>query len=374
MKYAFELGHQPHISEAEIRTVLTKRLGISFVAIGQKNNFFIIETKTTFDATSCMHILGGTISINEYIADADNAETFIPDLIETQEGKIKFSIKSSNKRLGITIKKELKNRNRSVRYVEPKNTATIIHNNLVETKSNFIEIGKELYRTVAVQNIEAFTERDYHRPQADDKSGMLPPKLARIMINLSGVSPEKNTLLDAFCGSGTVLIEAIDLGFKKIIGSDLSKKAVQDSTENIQWFEKNHSLTDVSYSLHYCDATHTSSIVKKDSIDVLVSEPYLGKPLNGRETKEFLASQASELRELYTASFKEFKKILKKDARVIFIIPQFKYQDEWIVPECIGDIEKAGFALEPLSQKEETLLYHRPGQFVGRKIVQFVTL
>lgn len=51
--------------------------------------------------------------------------------------------------------------------------------------------------SVGAQNITALAARDQARPHTDAFVGMLPPvKLARIMVNLSGI--KKGTILDPF--------------------------------------------------------------------------------------------------------------------------------------------------------------------------------
>src|SRR5205823_3602162 len=86
----------------------------------------------------------------------------------------------------------------------------------------------------AVQPFEQFSARDFGRPGRDDLSGMLPPKLAIIMINLAA-NDTISVLLDPFCGSGTILSEALLLGYKNLIGSDISEKAVADTKTNLDW-------------------------------------------------------------------------------------------------------------------------------------------
>ena len=85
----------------------------------------------------------------------------------------------------------------------------------------------DLGRTETVQDFKTYRLRDIGRPRRNAKRGMLPPKLARMMINIA--SPKHNdTILDPFCGSGTIIHEAFLLGYKNIIGSDISEKAVRD--------------------------------------------------------------------------------------------------------------------------------------------------
>lgn len=65
-------------------------------------------------------------------------------------------------------------------------------------------------RTSFVQDIESYTARDQARPMRDARVGMLPPKLAQIIINLALSNNDITEVLDPFCGTGVVLQEGID--------------------------------------------------------------------------------------------------------------------------------------------------------------------
>ncbi len=367
MKYLFTLGHQPHISAAEIQQIL--KLEIRNLPAGQagwklENGLLHIELDHEIDCTALMQRLGGTISISEHLGQAENVVSFLVSHIQKlqPEGKIHFSVHGDNaKQTALKVKKELKSTGRSVRYIEEKNSATVLHNNLVEKQTDFTVLKKDVFVTRAIQPLEEFSSRDYGKPGADSKSGMLPPKLARMMINLSGI--EKGTLLDPFCGSGVLLMEAALLGFKAM-GSDISEKAVEDTKKNLDWIEKEGKVVK-------SDVKNLSSTVK-EMVDVIVTEPYMGKPLHGNEKEDFLRGQAVELKGLYVDAFRNFSKILKNDGVVVFIIPKFQYNEGWIEIDCIEDIKNQGFAIEPFSKENSSLLYHRSGQKVGRDIWRFV--
>ena len=85
--------------------------------------------------------------------------------------------------------------------------------------------------TAAVQDFEIWNERDYGRPYADPKAGMRPPKVARMAVNLAG---DRGTLLDPFCGMGTILGEALLAGWQ-VIGGDQSKDVIAKAKKNIEW-------------------------------------------------------------------------------------------------------------------------------------------
>ncbi len=372
MIYLFELGRQPEISTAEIQAVF-ERLSININTIKYKGRYITIEISDNLDTAILIKTLGGTIKIGQKIKNiGDPVKSIVHYLHENISGKIHFSIHSTNaKRTGLSIKKELKSMGHSVRYVEAKNTATILHNNLVEKQGDFTLVDNDIFVTTAIQDIEGFGKRDYDRPGSDNKSGMLPPKLARIMINLTGADPKKDTLLDPFCGSGTVLTEAMSLGFQNIIGSDLSQKAIDDSEQNTTWMKDNFDLNPKRCEILLSDAAELANKLDATSVDAIASEPYMGKPLYGNESKQGLEHQAEELGELFITAFENFYKILKSGATAIFIIPKFKIDEEWVTIPILKQIQQIGFELIPFDDKHRSLLYHRENQHVGREIWKF---
>ena len=174
------------------------------------------------------------------------------------EGKMTIGLSSIGYDVGIkqleatalTLKKVIRKTGRSVRVVPNKapelNAAQVIHNKLTGTNGWELNLIKDGHRTiiaqtVKVQDIEAYTARDRNRPKRDSKVGMLPPKLAQIIINLAAPRlPEdklqdiceipadqeiprpylNQTVLDPFCGTGVVLQEAALMGYDSI-GTDL---------------------------------------------------------------------------------------------------------------------------------------------------------
>ncbi|PIR78290.1 MAG: hypothetical protein COU28_02395 [Candidatus Magasanikbacteria bacterium CG10_big_fil_rev_8_21_14_0_10_36_16] len=371
MQYLFELGHQPHISTAEVLAVL-KHAKIKSKILENKNDFFILELEAEEKQIEKLaQKFGAIIQVGIKFESTEFPQQIISKYLQTKEtGKINFSISPTNNKLAITIKKELKALGKSVRYIETKNTASILHNKLIKSKSHFTVFQNNVYKTIYIQDIEGFSARDYDRPVSDNISGMLPPKLARTMINLSEVDNDK-VLLDAFCGSGTVLNEALSLGFKNVIGSDISEKAVQDSEKNISWLIAENNLQNVKTNIFLSPSTELSSKLKPQSVDVIISEPYMGKPLHGHEPKIILDKQIEELQALYISTFKTFHKVLRAGGTIIFIIPKFKFGNVWLQVRCLDEIKNLGFEIENFANGERSLLYHRSTQFVGREIWKF---
>ena len=373
MKYLFELGKNPTLSRAEIEHVFL-RDNIDYTISGHINAYIIVETATNLDTTQLMTELGGTIKIGKELpATGQSPEKSLATYLqETQVGKITFSLSGKDaKKIALATKKLLKHEGRSVRYVEIKNTATILHNNLVQKKSDCVIASDLLFSTQAIQPIEDLGKRDFDRPGRDSKSGMLPPKLAKILINLTATKKDSR-ILDPFCGSGTIITEGMISGYTDIQATDIAEKAISDTKTNTTWIQKEY--PHIQGHLTLCkkvDVKNLSQHIPEQSIDAIVTEPYMGRPLFGNETLKFLSEQNQYLADIYANAFLSFKKILKPDGVVVFVIPQFNTPNGWVYIHCLDQIKKAGFIPTPLCKKSESILYHRPDQHVGRRIWRF---
>ena len=120
-------------------------------------------------------------------------------------------------------------------------------------------------------------------------------------------------------------------------------------------------------------ATEISQKIKLNSVDAIVTEPYLG-PQRGKidpmKTK-------TELEKLYSAALREFKKILKPDGRVVMIFPvrtegarpDFHFMnpnlDAWQIVNPLPE----NLQEKLHTTRRGTIVYGRSGQKVYREIV-----
>ncbi|MBU2228979.1 RsmD family RNA methyltransferase, partial [Patescibacteria group bacterium] len=329
-KYFFILGRSPKLAQAEIESILPTLPGEYRIA-ESADDVLLLDLKifgeNGFQLKNFMKKLGGTIKVGKIIDEVENKNQAISTLtlerllkkyLPQKEQKITFGFslynagnsfsKSFQKDLaktGIQIKIGLKKEGLKARFVTSKDKALssviVGENKLVERGADIcIFFAKEkiyIGKTIAVQDYKSFSKFDYGRPRADAKSGMLPPKIARIMVNLAQTKPDE-ILLDPFCGSGTVLQEALLLGTKKVIGSDISRKAVDDTNKNLEWLASEIDFPESNYQILHSDVRELS-INLKTKVDVIVTEPFLGPPLRGSESINHLQQNVKELSKLY---------------------------------------------------------------------------
>jgi tRNA G10 N-methylase Trm11 len=396
MKYFFVLGNNPALSAAEIIAVLGSEEEAHILA----GNILVLENPAT-DASKLIKRLGGTIKVGILVSEVNrhnNEEikqailTIITDdLAERGEtNKYCFGISHYGQSklpvfpIGLTIKKTLKQKGTSCRLVTSKEkvlSSVVVEQNKLTRDGLEIVLIEEAGRmhlgyTEAVQDFKNLSYRDFGRPERDDQSGMIPPKLAQIMLNLSGKINDSAVILDPFCGSGTMLMEAILMNINRAIGSDISEKAINDSHKNLIWLgDKNPDLqTQISnLKLFNLSATEISRKVPDSSVDAVVTEPYLG-PQRGNPDP---LKTKTELEKLYSAALREFKKILKPDGRVVIIFPvraegtrpDYHFMnpnlDGWQVVNPIP----ANLQEKLHTTRRGTIVYGRQGQKVWREIV-----
>jgi tRNA G10 N-methylase Trm11 len=202
---------------------------------------------------------------------------------------------------------------------------------------------------------------------------MLPPKLARMMLNLgrgawqaahaTEDTAKLTSVYDPFCGSGTVLLEALMLNFD-VMGSDLDKDSVTGTQENLDWYCETYQQQ-VNSHVFYSDATNVTLDQVHQKIELIVTEPFLGKPTPQLAQ---LPNIYKGLEKLYWGVFRQWTKILADRAVVVIIFPYVQMEKHTFSLENLID-KLAELGYTPVS---EPILYHRPLAVVQRQVWQFV--
>lgn len=361
--YAFILGTHPELSKAEIHSLLPQGKTV------RENHEILILENDSFDAEKILDQLGGTIKIGRVESQKNESiktENIKKLLSIAEEKKIVFGFSLygvSNTKAwkiqGLELKKLLKEDGYKVRLVESreKNLSSVIvfQEKLIAQGADIlcIKIGEEYFfgKTLAVQKFKDYSKRDYGRPARDMAVGMIPPKLAKMMINLSR-APFNAILLDPFCGSGTILQEALLLGYKHVLGSDRDPLAIKRTEQNLT-SQKLHAESLVDY-----DARHITQ--KISHADIIVSEGDLGP---SRFTPFSLGGLIPQMKTFYGEVFREFKKLGVK--KVVFAFPAWRLGEKIKSLGIKEELESLGFHLE------KKFFYGRPDAHVLREIMVF---
>lgn len=261
--------------------------------------------------------------------------------------------------LGITWKKDFKQVTPSVRLVESQDThlssVIVKKEHLLDHHTDIILAVYSdkiiLAATTAVQDYQDYAARDFGRPGRDHFSGMLPPKVARMMINIAHPEPN-DTILDPFCGSGTIIQEALLLGYKNVQGSDISKKSISDTTENLAWLKL------PMVPLQVSDVVKLTTTLPPHSINRIIAEGYLGPSYPHKTEKTH-----RQLTRFYTEVLTMLPTLLAPNARVVLAMPAWRKYDGMLTLDLDAVIRNASF-----TQFHTPIFYGRPDAKVVRQI------
>lgn len=402
-QYAFLLGRHAALSAVECWQTLGT-LGIKADIVTADRSCLIVSTPAPLPDTFLQR-LGGTDRIATVLSSLDHEPTPAEILSALPSLPPKWTLGVSAigtslniKPLALAIKKLAREQESRLKFVLPTrgashlNAAQVIFNDLHQEPNaelTILKIADRYYvtRTVQIQDIKAYELRDTSRPARDAKVGMLPPKLAQIMLNVAAAEfpvGAKPAILDPFCGSGTVLQEGWLMGYK-MIGSDASRTMIEAAHENLQWLNSHMDTPpNIEPELALHDVQQPFPQEWHNSINAVVTEPHLGRPLTTPLPYAEFANRAEELGRLYTMFFRHVYPVLKNTSRVLFILPAVKTVHDGkeaftpLPDTLIDEIEKCGYHMKQLvpgelapfyeSSSRGTLLYHRPDALVAREL------
>lgn len=360
--YLFFLGHNQALSAAEIQAVLPRSVVTPVTPA-------VLQVSASFDPQAVGDRLGGTVKIARRVRSLESGDVVTAAAEYLNQASAKdFSFldlsQPADSRTPAVIKDRLKSaHNLSARYVRlPIGKLTL--EPIIIASQKIVDLiyhpaSSALFHTVYVSDFRPWQYRDRSKPFITPKSGMLPPKLARIMVNLALSDRPARTLLDPFCGTGTILMEALLTG-ASVIGSDNSADHVAGTQKNLSWLESRRPGLPSS-AVVTADAVHLSSALTAP-VDVIATEPFLGPPSPARAAA---ANLAKGLDKLYLGALKDWHKFLPTSARVVMVFPQFRFGKHTIsTGRFIDRRENLGYNLI-----RQDLFFTRPKEGITRQIV-----
>ena len=299
------------------------------------------------------------------------------------EGKITLGISAYGfkttprdvQKTGIILKGKLKERGVSLRLIPNADTAlssATSHHNKLGLSDNHVELiivrgangAAVIAESVGAQNITALAARDQGRPKRDAFVGMLPPKLARMMVNLAPVKAGR--ILDPFCGTGVLLQEAALLGYD-VYGTDLVPKMVQFTKANLDWLIDTHHVTpgvtlDVGDAMTYHWRT---------PVDAVACEAYLGQPFSAPPSPGKLTEVRGNCNHIISEFLRNIAPQLAPGTPLCVAVPAWRDSaGRFTHLPLVDSVGSLGYNRTTLRHvRNDQLLYYREDQVVARELL-----
>jgi tRNA G10 N-methylase Trm11 len=396
--YIALLGSNPTLSVSELAAVFP-----SATMRGIQHGFLRFDDQTSIDQ-SLLNRLGGTVLIARRVTDnavdLDDVPGMLAEELKNASGKVCFSLrfaglqKKTANDLYKACKNELRRRGVSSRYVgsasAPALAVQLHDEGLLNPKKGaelVLMVEKNdvsVYRTIAAQNVKSYTLRDMSKPVRDTTVGLLPPKLAQIMLNFGGFlvsrtskksngAADRLTMFDPFCGTGVIPMEAMLRGMH-VEASDITDKAVTGSQKNIEWMRKTFGILKKDVEAHARKHDATKPFDLESLPDLVVSEGTLGPAIKARPLLKEVSDHQKKV-DLIMSAFIRNAAATLPGVPVVLTLPvwyaqkkQVPLEKTWTaIEECYQPMLPP--MTEPSIPGRFSLLYRRDDQFVGREIV-----
>ena len=383
MQFIAILGRQPALGIAELERVFgTKSVSVfSEVSTLVESDYFDIQR------------LGGSPKAGKIVEQMQKSDwhkvsqrivQLYSDKWSNFEGKVTLGVSAYGfkvdsrevQKTGIILKQKLKKSGVSLRLIpnsDPALNSAVSHHNKLGLSSNKVELlviyGKDnkvvIAESVGSQNITAYARRDQERPKRDAFVGMLPPKLAQIMINLAGPSKD-DVVLDPFCGTGVILQEAALMGYS-VYGTDLAEKMIRYSRDNLNWLADSHHAN-FDWYLYEGDATSTKW---RQPINAVVSEVYLGQPFSAPPSPPKLEEVKQNCDHIITEFLKNLGKQIEPGTPICIAVPAWRDKNGHFTHlPLISTIARLGYKPHEFANvSQNDLLYYRENQIVARELL-----
>ncbi|MEM3794383.1 MAG: DNA methyltransferase, partial [Thermoprotei archaeon] len=374
--YLLQFGDFRQLSKAEAYAFVIQH---QLKPVHEDLSYMIVESPKRIDLQ-----FGSILRVAEYYSDIEGFADLFSDDLSYFGDKIEWSViffhecSQEAERLRQQILSLIKKFNKKSIYINPTSLFSkqggisltrAIRKNLAAEGFEFVLSRWDnkivVWRTIKHLDLQGFRERDLARPYKNPLISM-PPWLARSMINMASPSLGAK-LLDPFCGTGTILIEAVDSGLNAY-GVDLDPHNVNGSRENLNWFQiKKKKATSL---VILADSRHLDEHFPEDYFDLAVTEPPFGPPFNKSVKINEVRAIASRLSELYIRVFNSLSKVLKKGGVVVFTLPSWRLKSGGLYELRVEDIlGKSG--LEPEKRIGNAILpirWSKPDNIIQRVI------
>ncbi len=293
--FIFEIGKSKELSKKEIISLSSESNIVDNV-----DSYFLLQ-----EINDDLLTLGGTIKWFEIVGESKSLEDIYEGILNDigyPEGKVVLALDwalKNRRSFSLKVKAKLKDAGISVSIIGHRDskynsTGAIIQRKVLKKGAFYLILEYKnkylLAKCIKVQDIANFEIKDYKKPIRDMQRGMMPPKLARMLLNIArgefnklGIN-NKPIVWDPFCGLGSTALECIDLSIDSI-SSDNSKDAIDGSIKNINWYKQTVQKNCLSEVFLY-DA---KDLLTEFNPNIICGEGYLGEIITSHKiSTEFI--------------------------------------------------------------------------------------
>ncbi|MEM2918105.1 MAG: DNA methyltransferase [Candidatus Altiarchaeota archaeon] len=221
MKILLELsGEHEKLPKAELESVLKgERIKYKILEEIKEKRILLLEVKTK--NLRFVRRLSLTRKAAEFIAKGKDFSEIAKKIYKRIKKKKNFAIRCASHTIEENLGREIHHLGLKVNLKNPE--ATILCFNINDVL--YVGISIDLERNF---NERKLSLRPYHNPTA------LNPKMARMLVNLAQVK-KNDRILDPFCGTGSILIEAA-LMKMKVFGIEYKRQIFYGCKENLKFY------------------------------------------------------------------------------------------------------------------------------------------
>ena len=303
-EYLFVLGREPELSFLELMSYFESHK-IEYKIIKFEKDISIILLSEKLNFGKILKDLGGTVKIGEIFEEY---------FYKGRLNKLNFgiSIYKGKDSLSKILKDEFKKERVKATFMP----SEILSKKLIE----FLIYDEYKARTIAFFDPTAYKARDETRPK------QLPLyqvslRLAKILINLSQA---RDSLLDPFCGFGTILQEAMLNGLN-VVGIDIDSSIGNSCSKNLIWLKNNFKIK-ANFRIINGDAKKLTRYLKRNSIEAIATEPELGPYFRKMPDEKKVNEVILRLNRLYYEFLIQSYEILKKNGKIAIVFPRLKFK------------------------------------------------
>ncbi len=261
--------------------------------------------------------LGGLVSlVTSYLDEKSNFSLSAYDIEEDDYEEMVRSILDGIRAAGL----------KKVRLLRPPGNELISERVLAREALDVISFpyhdGFGLGPTVWVPDSGSMRQRGTRKPAPRSDIAMS-PRLAGTLLNLGGLKPGQ-TVLDPFCGSGTILIEAYGRSLR-CLGLDSRASRVQEARENIRW--SIGGVTDKGYDVRKGDARELPRMLRGSKVDAIVTEPLLLPRLDARPKTSTAQAMIEESARVYNDALAAMADSVHSEGRIVIVVPVVQTMD-----------------------------------------------